>query len=156
MPRKSNHLSGGQKTCVFSVLITQPFQQGFTACDDLPIGHIESSRIPWIRNVSRSVRKVQQPADFMLRVVSKFPHHITDVKVLHGDQMIILLIVAVANAARRLIRQTVIRLAACPDSMSGELRLRRRIDVVSDFLAACCSGGNEKIGGDAALGDHIF
>ena len=127
----------------FSFFITQLFQQGFTACDNLFIGHIKPSRVPRICDVPRSVRKVQQPADFMFRVVSKFPHHIADVKVLHRDQIIIIGVVAAANAARSLGRQTIIRLAARSNSVAGELRPRRRVDTVADLLAACRSGGDE-------------
>ena len=84
----------------------------------------------------------------MLRVTAHKPHHIPQVVAVHGDEIIVGLIVPPGHLPGGL--------ACTADTMLSQFAPDRRIDRVVDFLGACGRRGDFKLPGKPAFSTKSF
>jgi len=75
----------------------QKFQEAFATCHHIAVCSIKIPCIPWIRHIPALSCKRQELVDFALRVASGDGVHVTDVRCVHTDEVIVVQIILTSH-----------------------------------------------------------
>ena len=113
---------------LFVQLRIQTVQQPLAPRQHVPPGCLEIFRVPWIGDIAGIIGKIHQEMDFVGKVAAADPVHIPQVGMIHSNQEIVFLVVAVQELPGSL--------AGTVDAMLGQLAASRRIHRIADLLGA--------------------
>ena len=99
-----------------------------TSFQHIPPRGLEIVRVPWVGNIAGAVGVVHQEVQLAGKVAAADAVHIPQVRAVHADQQVVLLVVLIGELPRRV--------AVAGDPMLRQLAPRRRIDRVADLLPA--------------------
>ena len=106
-------------------------QQPLTPRQHILPGCLEVAGVPRVGNIAGVVGVVHQEVQFAVRVAAADAVHIPQVRAVHADQQVVLVVILIGELPRRV--------AVAGDPMLRQLAPRRGIDRIADLLpAGCC------------------
>ena len=106
----------------------QFFQQPLTPRQHIPPSRLEVLGVPRVGNIAGVVCVVHQEVQFAGKVAAADAVHIPQVRAVHADQQVVLVVVLIGELPRHM--------AVAGDPMLRQLAPRRRINRVADLLSA--------------------
>ena len=143
-----NRLFPGKQTVFPAESEAQMSQKPPAAPCDVRIGPVEVAAVPGVGDVTGGVGEVQQQFQLALRVGLQNAHGVGQIVRLHGQQIVVPVIV--------LPPQLPSGLPSGGDAVPRQLPHRRRVHRVADLLPTGGRGGDVKLVRDAAGGHHVF
>lgn len=127
---------------------TQIPVKSFTAFAHIYIGHVKVPRIPRVSYRSGLVRKIQKLIYLMLSVLPYYPQHISDIGIIHANQIIVFFIVRFRHLYRPM--------PHAGNPFLPQLGQRPIMNTIADFLRAGRSGVNVKVCGSVLSCYDLF
>ena len=123
-------------------------QEAFASRLHILIGFTKIAGIPWIGDFPRSFGILQQKVNLLLRITAEDPQHITDIPVIHTNEVIVFVIIRCL--------QTDCCFTAAVYTKAVKDRPGPAVDRIADFFGAGGGRCNGELIGQAGGPDHVL